>query len=86
MFGFSRPAALLGLLSVVALVAPARGSTIAYYRFENGAPGTTGGTVVDSSGNGLNGTANGPVYRTDVPRLHRARAAEQSVDGVFGPA
>jgi hypothetical protein len=55
------------VLASLAFIMPARGATIAYYRFENGAPGTTGGVVVDSSGNGLNGTANGPVYRTDVP-------------------
>src|SRR5204863_2752584 len=58
---------LLMLGWLVAGVPRAAGSTIAYYRFEEGLPGTTGGTVVDSSGNHLDGHANGPIYRTDVP-------------------
>jgi len=45
--------------------------TVAYYRFEEGTPNATAsgaGNVLDSSGNGLNGTAlNGPVYRSAVP-------------------
>lgn len=45
--------------------------TIAYYRFENGIPGSPAsgvGTILDSSGHGLNGTAiNGPTYSSDVP-------------------
>jgi len=44
-------------------------STVAYWRFENGTAGAAAtGTVIDSSGNGHNGTAiNGPVYSATVP-------------------
>jgi len=46
-------------------------STVAYWRFENGAANTvaTGnGTILDSSGNGFSGTAfNGPKYSSSVP-------------------
>lgn len=53
------------------VVGNAAGSgTVAYYRLE-GTPGTAAsgsGTIIDSSGNGLNGTAvNGPVYSSSVP-------------------
>ena len=45
--------------------------TVAYWRFENGAAGATAtgaGSILDSSGNGLNGTPMGTVvYRADVP-------------------
>src|SRR4051812_5337764 len=46
-------------------------STVAYWRFENGsanAAATGTGTILDTSGNGLNGTAiNGPLYSATVP-------------------
>ena len=72
---------LLALAAATWLTPPASASTIAYYRFENGSPGTTGGVVVDSSGNGLDGTANGPVYRTDVPvETVRGQPNEQSME------
>jgi WD40 repeat protein len=45
-------------------------STIAYWRFEEGIadqPAMGTGTILDSSGNDLNGTPiNGPVYRADI--------------------
>jgi hypothetical protein len=45
--------------------------TIAYWRFEEGLAGTSAtgnGTILDSSGHGLNGTPiNGPVYSSSVP-------------------
>jgi hypothetical protein len=54
-----------------AIAKNAAGSTVAYYRFEEGSPNAvasgTGG-VLDSSGNALNGTAlNGPTYSPNVP-------------------
>ena len=46
-------------------------STVAYWRFENGAVNTAAagtGTILDSSGHGFNGTpVNGPVYSSSVP-------------------
>ncbi len=46
-------------------------STVAYWRFENGAAGAAAsgtGTILDSSGNGINCTAiNTPVYSATVP-------------------
>jgi len=43
------------------------GTTVAYWRFE-GAPGTAATTIVDSSGNGFDGTAiGGPLYSPVVP-------------------
>lgn len=45
--------------------------TVAYWRFEEGQPGAAASgdfSILDSSGNGLDGTpVNGPVYRADVP-------------------
>jgi MSHA biogenesis protein MshQ len=61
----------LALLALLAQVGPALGTTVAYYRFEEGTAGATAagtGTILDSSGNGLNGTpVNGPVYSSNVP-------------------
>jgi len=48
---------------------PAGSGTVAYYRFEGtaGTAATGTGSIVDSSGNGLNGTpSNGPVYSSSV--------------------
>lgn len=49
----------------------ASGGTVAYWRFEEGradSPASGYFSVLDSSGNGLDGTPiNGPVYRADVP-------------------
>src|SRR5580700_5419779 len=46
-------------------------ATIAYWRFEEGTANTAAsgtGTILDSSGNGLNGTPiNGPLYSANVP-------------------
>jgi len=46
---------------------------IAYYRFEEGTAGSAAsgnGTILDSSGNGLNGTAiNGPEFSANVPTV-----------------
>jgi hypothetical protein len=47
-------------------------TTVAYWRFENGtanaAASSATGTILDSSGNGHNGTAfNGPAYSSTVP-------------------
>ena len=57
----------IGCLSAVTTT---RAATVAYWRFEEGkADSPAGGyfSVLDSSGNGLDGTAiNGPVYRADV--------------------
>jgi hypothetical protein len=66
-------------------------STVAYWRFENGtagAPATGTGTILDSSGNGINGTAiNSPVYSATVPAatLPQTGAADHrsmSFDGI----
>ena len=71
--GFGRPVVALVAVAMLmaALPAPASGATEAYWRFENGQANqaATGiGTILDSSGNGLNSTPqNGPVYRTLVP-------------------
>jgi hypothetical protein len=49
---------------------PAGSGSVAYYRFEGtpAAAATGTGTIVDSSGNGLNGTAiSGPIYSANVP-------------------
>jgi hypothetical protein len=62
----------LALLWALAISATARGATVAYYRFEEGTANTVAssapGAILDSSGNGLNGTAiDGPTYSSDVP-------------------
>ena len=53
------------------VIGAARGRTVAYWRFEEGSansPANGDFAVLDSSGNGLDGTPiNGPVYRADVP-------------------
>jgi Concanavalin A-like lectin/glucanases superfamily/PEP-CTERM motif len=58
-------------LTGLAMVRRAPGSTVAYYRFEEGTAGTAAtasGGVIDSSGNGLNGTGvNSPLYSSNVP-------------------
>lgn len=67
-----RMAIVFGVLGSALFVSSlARGQTVAYWRFEEGtanaaASGT--GTIVDSSGNGNNGTAiDGPTYSANVP-------------------
>jgi hypothetical protein len=49
----------------------ARATTVAYWRFEEGSPGAAAsgtGAILDSSGNGNNGTpVDGPTYSTNVP-------------------
>jgi hypothetical protein len=47
----------------------AHASTVAYWRFEEGAPDTAASaTILDSSGNSLSGLpVNSPVYRSNVP-------------------
>jgi hypothetical protein len=59
------------LMVVAYLATTSEGSVVGYWRFEEGAANAVASgsnTVLDSSGNGLNGTPiNGPVYRTDVP-------------------
>ena len=61
---------MLALLTLLAS-GPTRAETVAYWRFENGAAGATAsgaGSILDSSGHGLNGTPVGStVYGTDVP-------------------
>jgi len=64
----------LPLLLVTLLCArpcAAQSSTVGYWRFEEGSPGAVAsgtGTILDSSGNGNNGTPeNGPTYSTNVP-------------------
>ncbi len=58
------------VLALIADVVQLRGDTIAYWRFEEGAANQTAtgaGTILDSSGNNLNGTPiNGPVYSANV--------------------
>ncbi len=60
---------IVGML--VGLAWPTGGATVGYWRFDEGVantPATGLNTVLDSSGNGLNGTpVFGPVYRTDLP-------------------
>ena len=60
---------LAGLIFLV--VSPMEAATVAYYRFENGTANTAASgtnSILDSSGNGLNGTpVNGPVYTSNVP-------------------
>ena len=66
--------AVVALLSFVGLSGGdarlAKGETIAYWRFEEGAANTAASganTILDSSGHGLNGTPiNGPIYRASV--------------------
>jgi autotransporter-associated beta strand protein len=45
-----------------------RAATVAYYRFEEGQANQPATTILDSSGNNLNGAAvGGPIYQTSVP-------------------
>jgi hypothetical protein len=67
-----RRGAACGVFGLALFLSPfARGQTVAYWRFEEGtanaaASGT--GTILDSSGDGNNGTPmNGPTYSTNVP-------------------
>ncbi len=59
------------VVGVLGLAFPAGAGTVAYWRFDEGVANTTAtgiNAVLDSSGNGLNGTpVNGPVYRADLP-------------------
>ncbi len=70
------------LVSVVVAAAPktVMAATIAYWRFEEGpANSAATGSILDSSGNGLNGTPiGGPVYSTNVPvsRVPQTDAAD----------
>ena len=61
----------LALVVWVTMLSAARGGTVAFWRFENGTAGAAAvgdGSILDSSGNGLNGTPfGGPVYRANVP-------------------
>jgi hypothetical protein len=61
----------VSLVWLVLELAQASAATIGYWRFEEGTagnPAAGANSVLDSSGNGLNGTpANGPVYSTDLP-------------------
>jgi len=56
--------------AAAAPAASASGATVAYYRFEEGTTGSAASgsnTILDSSGNGINGTPfNGPVYSASV--------------------
>jgi hypothetical protein len=58
------------LVEKISMPFPVQTATIAYWRFENGEANSTAsgkGTVLDSSGNGFNGTAyGGPHYRANV--------------------
>lgn len=54
----------------IAVGNPAGAGTVAYYHFEGtaGAVASGNGTIIDSSGNGLNATpVNGPAYSNNVP-------------------
>jgi arabinan endo-1,5-alpha-L-arabinosidase len=58
--------------AVVIFATSIQAATVAYYRFEEGTTGSpassANGAILDSSGNGINGTAfNGPVYSANVP-------------------
>jgi len=57
--------------AAAALVKPAGAATVGYWRFEEGVAGQAAsgtGTIIDSSGNGNNGTAfNDPIYSSSVP-------------------
>lgn len=56
----------LGMMLVTPITS--RAATVAYWRFEEGTSGSAAGDILDSSGNGLTGTAvNGPVYNSAVP-------------------
>jgi len=74
----SRPLATFALsiasLSMAALLQQADAALIAYYQFDDAPAGTTATTLVDSSGNGLNGIAENsgggsvsPVHSSPVP-------------------
>jgi MSHA biogenesis protein MshQ len=68
-----KPAFTFACISLLAMAQTVsiRGATVAYWRFEEGAANqaATGvGTILDSSGNGLDGTPiNGPIYSAAVP-------------------
>jgi len=61
----------LALFVGLAISSRAWGQTVGYYTFSEGTPGnvaTGTGTVLDSSGNGFNGTpVDGPTYSSNVP-------------------
>ncbi len=65
------PVLILCLAVVLLFENKASAAFIAYWRFENGAGGSAAsgiGSILDSSGNGHNGTpVNGPVYSPSVP-------------------
>jgi hypothetical protein len=64
-------ASTVSLAWLVLGLAQAGAATIGYWRFEGGtagSPATGASSILDSSGNGLNGTpANGPLYSSDLP-------------------
>jgi hypothetical protein len=66
---------------VAALSCSAKASTVGYWRFEEGIPNTPArgtGTIIDSSGNGNNGTPfYGPVYSSNVPVSTIPQTGEQ---------
>jgi hypothetical protein len=51
------------------MVSGTHANTIAYYRFETGPAGAVATSIIDSSGNNLNGTilSGGPAYNASVP-------------------
>jgi hypothetical protein len=56
------------LFALLVLASSARGTVIAYWRFEQGPADASSSNIFDSSGNGLTGfSVSGPPYRTDVP-------------------
>jgi hypothetical protein len=77
--------AVLGLIPY-ALFADTVGTTIGYWRFEEGIADTTAtGTVLDSSGNGLHGIPMlGPVYRSEVPPSFPGSTLSMEFDGTTG--
>ena len=64
---------------------PANASTIGFWRFEEGTPpnAATGiGSVLDSSGHGLNATpSGGPTYSSDLPPMAGATTRSMHFDG-----
>jgi concanavalin A-like lectin/glucanase superfamily protein/PEP-CTERM motif-containing protein len=76
-----------------AMSTPSIAGTVAYYRFEEGTANNTAtglGTILDNSGNGLNGTPlNGPVYKSTValpviPHTGAANALSMQFSGTGG--
>jgi Concanavalin A-like lectin/glucanases superfamily len=85
----------LGLMVAAGLMVGhvALASTVAYYRFEEGSKGSTAtgtNTILDSSGNGLNGTPYGSVVYTSnvpvsiIPQTGATNTLSLSFDGSTG--